>query len=253
MKPTRNFITALRNEAIGVGLIVAVWSILTLFYPAYIIPTPWDTLTNAWNHPPQQLSHHLAVTLYRVLAGFSLSLLAGTLLGGLAFLQNWGAPLNSLMMALQVLPGTVLGVILLLMCGIGNATPILLITLLVLPTLAVNTLNGLQKRNEKLEEYLISIRSRKSAIFSNVYLPILVPVLQSNLSLGMGLAVKVVVLGEFIGAQDGLGYLLNNARIFINMKEVFFYLLILLVFSLLFQAVQSILFSLFFSKYTYAE
>jgi ABC-type nitrate/sulfonate/bicarbonate transport system permease component len=139
------------------------------------------------------------------------------------------------------------------MCGIGNATPILLITLLVLPTLAVNTLNGLQKRNEKLEEYLISIRSRKSAIFSNVYLPILVPVLQSNLSLGMGLAAKVVVLGEFIGAQDGLGYLLNNARIFINMKEVFFYLLILLVFSLLFQAVQSILFSLFFSKYTYAE
>jgi NitT/TauT family transport system permease protein len=123
----------------------------------------------------------------------------------------------------------------------------------VLPTLAVNTLNGLQKRNEKLEEYLISIRSKKSAIFSNVYLPILVPVIQSNLSLGMGLAAKVVVLGEFIGAQDGLGYLLNNARIFINMKEVFFYLLILLVFSLLFQAAQSILFSVFFRKYYYAE
>jgi ABC-type nitrate/sulfonate/bicarbonate transport system permease component len=38
----------------------------------------------------------------------------------------------------------------------------------------------------------------------------------------MSMAVKVVVLGEFIGSQDGLGYLLNHARIVFDMKEVFF-------------------------------
>ena len=90
-------------------------------------------------------------------------------------------------------------------------------------------------------------------MFKLVYLPALIPVLQSNLSLGMSLAVKVVVLGEFIGAQDGLGYLLNRARITLNMQEVFLYMVILLVFTLVFQAAQSLIFSLFLEKYFYPE
>jgi ABC-type nitrate/sulfonate/bicarbonate transport system permease component len=63
----------------------------------------------------------------------------------------------------------------------------------------------------------------------------------------------VVVLGEFIGAQNGLGYLLNRARITFDMQEVFFYLLVLLSFTLVFQAAQSAFFSLFLQKYFYPE
>jgi ABC-type nitrate/sulfonate/bicarbonate transport system permease component len=253
MKPTQSFTTSLRNEAIGLGLILVAWCVSALFYPAYIIPAPWTVIASAGSSLPADLPRHLFITLYRVLAGFSLSLLMGTLVGFLAYRRQWGGQMTSLMNALQVLPGTVLGVIFLLMFGAGHITPILLIASVVLPTVAINTNNGLSTRDLKLEEYLRSIGSNRTALLSNVYLPALVPVLQSNLSLGMGMATKVVVLGEFIGSQDGLGFLLNTARMFLNMKEVFFYLLILLVFTLVFQAMQSLFFSTFLRKYFLAE
>jgi ABC-type nitrate/sulfonate/bicarbonate transport system permease component len=59
-------------------------------------------------------------------------------------------------------------------------------------------------------------------------------------------------MGEFIGSQDGLGYLLNVARNTFNMKEVFFYLAALLVFTLLYQSVLSLLSTTLFRKYYYA-
>jgi NitT/TauT family transport system permease protein len=157
------------------------------------------------------------------------------------------------MMALQVLPGTILGVIFLLLFGTGDSAPILLAVFLTLPTLVISTINGLSKRNLKLQQYLVSIRSGGFGMFRYIYLPALVPVLRSNLSLGMGMAVKVVIMGEFIGAQNGLGFLLNNARIVFNMKEVIFYLLVLLAFTLVFQVLETLAFFSFFRKYDYPE
>lgn len=251
MKNTRPFITSLRNEAVGFILILAIWGVVSLFYPSYIIPSPLTVVTALGSYLPERFGYHLGMTLYRTIVGFGIAYVFGTLFGILAFAKKWAGPMNSLMMALQVLPGVILGVIFLLMFGLGSATPILLVAFMTLPTMAINTVNGLAKKDKVLEEYLVSIRSSRKGILRYIYLPALVPVLESNLSLGMSMAVKVVVLGEFIGTQDGLGYLLNNARIFFNMKELFFYLVVLLLFTLLFQALQSAVFGVFFKKYFY--
>ncbi|HPH98435.1 MAG TPA: ABC transporter permease subunit [Anaerolineaceae bacterium] len=253
MKRSKAFITPLINEAAGFTLIMLIWGAASLFYPPYIIPSPWDVLGSVKTFLPQDFMLHLNITLYRIFAGFTISLLLGTILGVLAHLKGWSAPMNSLMLALQVLPGMVLGVIFLLMFGLGSATPILLIATLTLPTLALNTMNGLAKTDKALQELLVTLHARRSVTFTHIILPALIPVLQSNFSLGIGLAAKVVVMGEFIGAQDGLGYLLNAARITFDMKEVFFYLIVLLLFTLLLQALQSLFSSLFLKKYFYPE
>jgi len=253
MKNSPAFISSLRNELIGSGLILLVWSLVSLAYPMYIIPSPVEVIEGAIKNPPQDFAHHAFITLFRVAVGFVLSLVVGTFLGSAAYIKKWGGQLNALMLSLQVLPGTVLGVIFLLVFGLGSAAPILLITFMVLPTLAVNTYNGLFSANKQLEEYLMTLGSKKSNLFKLVYLPVLVPVLQSNLTLGFSLGVKVVVLGEFIGSQDGLGYLLNTARIFLNMQEVFLYVAVLMAFTLAFQAAASLLFSTFFRNYFFAS
>lgn len=253
MKKTRTFISSLANETVGVILILAVWGGASLVYPPYIIPTPYSVVTGFGSFLPVDFGQQVLVTLYRVLAGFLLAFFVGSLIGGLAYAWKWIKPMNSLMVALQVLPGTILGVIFLLMFGIGSTTPILLVMFLTLPTMTINTVNGLANRNINLQQYLQTIHAGKRDMLHYIYFPALVPVLQSNLSLGISLAVKVVVLGEFIGSQDGLGFLLNNARILFNMKEVFFYLLVLMLFTLVFQAIQTLFFSLFLRKYTFPE
>ncbi|MAT44717.1 MAG: hypothetical protein CL609_20470 [Anaerolineaceae bacterium] len=253
MKTMQLFITPLINEMAGFALILLVWVFASFFYPVYIIPSPWEVVNNLNGLMLQNFIGHLQITFFRIGTGFTISMVVGTAIGVWATIKKKTATLNSMMMVIQVLPGMILAVIFLLLFGLGNLTPIILIATLTLPTLVINTMNGLAKRSTALEEYLSTIKSRQSVWFSHIIFPTLVPVLGSNFSLGIGLAAKIVVMGEFVGAQDGLGYLLNNARITFDMRMVFFYLVILLLVTLFFQAVQSLCFSIAFKKYFYAE
>jgi len=129
----------------------------------------------------------------------------------------------------------------------------MLVICMTLPSVTINTVNNLSRRDPSLEQYLVSMGARRAHFLRYIYLPALVPTLLSNLSLGLGLAIKVVLMGEFIGSQDGLGYLLNVARIYFNMKEVFFYLALLLVVTLVYQGCLTLLSRTLLKKFFYAN
>ena len=112
---------------------------------------------------------------------------------------------------------------------------IALVALLTLPTIAINTANALAKRDLGLEQYLLANGAGRGELVRFLYLPSLVPTVQSNLSLGFALAIKVVILGEYIGSQNGLGYLLNVATIRFDMHSVLGYLCVVLVLSAVFE------------------
>lgn len=253
MKRSIRFSTAVRNNVVGLGLLLVVWLVLAQFFPSYILPSPARALRAAPAVLNAAFLPHLGLTMYRGVLGFLLAFGTGTVLGILAFTLRLTGHLNSFMVALQVIPGAILGVILLLVLGIGNWVPIALVALLTLPTVAINTANALAKRNLNLEHYLLSAGARRRHLVRHLYLPALIPTIQSNLSLGFGLALKVVILGEFIGAQQGLGYLLNVAAIRFDMQAVLLYLCVVLVISALFEIAQSLLFGLFLEKYFYPE
>ena len=245
--------TAARNSIVGLALLVAIWFILAQFFPDYILPSPVAVLSTAPTYLDQAFAHHLLLTGYRVVVGFAIAFLAGTALGITAFMLHLTEFLNSFMVALQVIPGVILGVIFLLVLGIGSWVPIALVALLTLPTIAINTANGLAKRSVALEHYLLSAGGSRRHLVKHLYVPALIPTFQSNLSLGFGLSLKVVILGEFIGAQAGIGYLLNVAAIHFNMKAVLFYLGVALLATALFEVGQSLVFGMFLGKYFYPE
>lgn len=248
----RSFIN-LFPDLLGLLLLLAVWAVLSLFYPPYILPAPWKVFSAIPEYLTPGIGAHLLVSFWRTLAGFFIALGLGTLFGLLAVVRKWKTPMIALMQALQVLPGTILGVLFLLMFGLGDWTPILLVIVVTLPVLTLNTILAFQKHKNAQEEYLRSIQADQAAMLKYYYVPAMVPVLYSNASLGIGLAVKVIILGEFIGAQNGLGFLLNQARMVFNMREVFFYLSLLMLFTLLFQAVFSAVYHQFFSRYRFGE
>ncbi len=237
----------------GLLLLVALWWVAARFTAPYLLPGP-EAVFGAL---PQYLNpatlHNLALTLYRVLAGFTAAFVLGTLLGVAAFVLGLTAALNSFMLALQAIPGLILGIICLIALGVGNGVPIALVAIVVLPTIAINTSAALNRRSLALEQYLVSAGARRRDVVRYLYLPTLVPTLQSNLIIGFGMAFKVVVLGEFIGAQDGLGYLLNVAMIYLNMKEVLFYLCVVLLITAVFEVAQAFLFRVTCARYFYPE
>lgn len=253
MTSTRTFITSLRNEGLAFLLFIGVWGLVSIFYPVYIIPSPMAVASAFPGFLPEGFAHHLAVTAWRIFLGFGISFVLGSLIGMATFAKKWDAAINALMSAANILPGMILGVIFLLVFGIGSLTPIVLVIFMTLPTVTINTVNNLSRRDPALEQYLISMGANRAQLARYIYLPALVPTLISNLSLGLGLAIKVVLMGEFIGSQDGLGYLLNVARIYFNMKEVFFYLTLLLLFTLVYQGCLALVSRTLLKKYFYAD
>ena len=249
----RSFSTAIRNSVVGFALFVAAWAAAAPFFPAYVLPSPVAVAGNLGSYVDGAFLGHLAVTLYRVSAGFAVAFVLGTAAGLAAFVMRKTQHLNTLMMALQVVPGTILGIVFLLVFGVGDYTPIALVAFLTLPIIAVNTVNALGGRSEQLEGYLLASGGSRAHLVRYLYLPTLVPAAQSNLTIGFGMALKIAILGEFIGAQSGIGYLLNVARVYFKMEEVFFYLLTVLLVTVCFQAAQSGFFAVFLEKYFFGE
>ena len=253
MKRLFPFLTSIRANAVAFLLFLAVWAFASLWFPPYVVPSPAAVFWNSAAYLNADFMRHLAATLYRVMIGFFAAAALGIPTAIAAALLRKSAYLTTLMSLFEVLPGTIVGIIFLLVFGIGDGVPIALVAFLTLPAIAINTSGAIAKKNRLLEDYLHSIGGTRRHVIRYIYLPLLVPALQSNLTMGVSLALKVVVLGEFIGSQDGIGYLLNVAKIYFNMPAVFFYLTVILLIMLLFQIAEQLLFALFWGKYFYPE
>lgn len=251
-EPTRAFSAArgaIRRNLVGFGLFIALWALIAPFFPAYVLPSPVAVLQDLPAHVDRAFVTHVAVTLGRVGLGFLIAFMFGTALGIVGHVLHATQQLNALMVSQHVIPGTILGVIFLLIFGVGGATATALVTVLTLPLIAINTANALANVDEQLVDVLVSMGGDTLDQAWHLYLPTLVPTIQSNLTLGFGLALKVAILGEFMGAQDGLGYLLNVARVYFRMDVVFFYLLVVLCATLIVQIALSLIFRVGLKRY----
>lgn len=253
MKRLTPFFISIRNNLTAFGLFLVLWFASALFFPEYIIPSPFTVLPNAASYLAPEFVTHLSLTLYRVAAGFVFAFLGGTLFGIIATALHKAQHLTTLMMLFQVMPGAVLGIIFLLLFGVGSGVPIALVAFLVLPMVAMNTSAGLAKKHRLLEDCVRNFGGTRRHLMAHIYFPRLIPSFQGTLALGFSLSIKIVILGEFIGSQDGIGYLLNRSKIYFRMDEVFFYLFIILLLMLCFQIIQNLLFSMLLGKYFYPD
>jgi len=232
---------------------MAVWSLLALFFDDYIIPSPYAVFQisgELWN---RDFTFHLYATLHRILLGVSGAFLLGTFLGLISYSFRIKEYMETTLVLFEVLPGIIVGLIFLLIFGTGNLAPIALIICLTTPLVAINTANTLLKKNLLLEHMILVSGGGKTQIIKDLYIPSLIPTLRANATIGMGSAVKIVVLGEFIATENGIGYLLNISKIYFNMKAVFFYLAILLLLILIFQILIGILFTILFQRFLYPD
>jgi len=251
MRDLTIFFKPLARTSICLGIALALWSIGSLFFDSFVLPSPWDTFKNFHRLCTPLFFEHLALTLVRVVVGFSVSFAGGTALGIIAHILKITPLVESLMMMVQVLPGFIVGVIFLLMAGVGSVAPVLLIITMTTPLIAMNTAAGLAKTDPIMEKVILSFFGTRWDYIRDLYLPMLVPAMGANASMGATMAMKIALLGEFIASENGLGYLVNVSRIYFNMEEVFFYIAVILLIVMGFQLLISAVFFLFLKKYFY--
>jgi len=155
---------------------------------------------------------HLWVTLWEILIAYALAVGAGVMLGfALGARRLLGAVWGPILAALYAVPSVVWYPSLMLFFGLGPASKIAFGLLLGFFPIVLAVLAGIRQANPHLVAVGRSMGARPIALFWKVLLPGMSATLVSGLRAGLALTVVGVIVGEILGSQAGLGYLITYA------------------------------------------
>jgi NitT/TauT family transport system permease protein len=186
-----------------------------LAVPSYILPPPSSILVVLWRGLNEGLFSrggywlHAGVTLWEVLLGFfigsGVGLLLGTIISQFRILE---ATLRVYIVAIQSLPKIALAPIIVLWFGFGLTSKVVIICLLTFFPLLVTSMAGFKAVDVERLELMRSLGANSWQIFWKVRLPSALPYIFAGLDMAAVFAVVGAVVGEFVGAQRGLGTLI---------------------------------------------
>jgi NitT/TauT family transport system permease protein len=187
------------------------WGPGLLGIPTFIVP-PLSMVAHefafAW-----QVDHlllHTGVTIAEVLAGFVLGSLLGALIGYLLGMSPAAElVLSPYILALQIAPKVAFAPLFILWMGFTVYPKILVAILIVFFPVMVNVLTALRTIDPDLINLARSFKATRGQIFWKVEFPNSLPPMFAGLRIGATLAVVGVVVGELVGGNVGLGYLLS--------------------------------------------
>jgi sulfonate transport system permease protein len=201
-------------------LLIGLWQLasITGVLPERKLAAPSTILATAWGLVADgTLQKHLAVSLGRATIGIAIGGVLGVALGLLAGLSRLGEDLvDSTVQMLRTLPYLGLVPLFILWFGIGEAPKIALVALGVFFPLYLNTYAGIRSVDDGLVDAARTCGLRRWGLVRHVVLPGALPSILVGLRYALGLAWISLVVAEQVNASNGLGYLMINAREFIQ-------------------------------------
>jgi NitT/TauT family transport system permease protein len=197
-------------------LALVVWQAAVLIwqFPSFILPTPlevWNRFTKALLDG--SLLRHSGYTLVEIISGLGIGALFAMLLGYiLAKSPSAERLLSPYLVASQAVPLVAIAPLLIIWFGPGLFSKILICSLTVFFPVLVNTVVGLRAVPENLRDLFASLDASRRQILWSLEIPAAMPVFLGGLRIGATLSVIGAVVGEFVGSDRGLGFLINVSR-----------------------------------------
>lgn len=192
------------------------WSILVKLTepPAYLLPSPllvWNKFLSVLMDG--SLLRHSLVTLVEVLAGLLCGSLLATCMGYfLAKSIVLEKMLSPYLIASQAIPTIAIAPLLIIWFGPGLFSKVLICTMTVFFPILVNTIIGIRAVPENLRDLMQSMNATRMQKLRLLEIPAALPILFGGLRIGATLSVIGAVVGEFVGSDKGLGFLVNVGR-----------------------------------------
>ena len=182
--------------------------------PSFILPSPvqvWMRFLRALTDG--SLLVHTGVTLFEILTGLLVGALAATVLGYLvAKSRALERVLAPYLVASQAIPLVAIAPLLVIWFGPGIFSKILICALIVFFPVLVNTVVGVRAVPAALHDLMRSLHATRQQILFKLEVPAALPVFLGGLRVGATLSVIGAVVGELVGADRGLGFLINVGR-----------------------------------------
>ncbi|MEX0590038.1 MAG: ABC transporter permease [Xanthobacteraceae bacterium] len=204
------------RQLLAFGTLLVVWQgagYAGMLNPLYM-PTPtqiWGALVELFAEG--RIWPHMEATFTAALAGLALGIVVGIVLGVLAALIRFVAELlEPVMLLLNAVPRVILAPLFVIWLGIGIASKVALAFILVAVVIFFTVFTGIRQVDRKLVERIVTLGGDRWALLRHVYLPSVAAWVLGNLKVAVGFAFTGAVVGEFVAASRGLGYLLSFAQ-----------------------------------------
>jgi NitT/TauT family transport system permease protein len=204
------------------GLVLG-WELLcrTARIPVWLLPAPSVIARETWSWA-DRIPAHGWVTLYETLGGFACSVLVGIPIAvAIVYSPLLRRVIYPVLLALNSVPKIALAPLFLIWIGHGVVTNVMVATIVAFFPMVVNTATGLESVEPELLQLTRSLHASTFQVFWKVRLPWALPHIFSGMKVAMSLAVIGAVVGEFVGSDRGLGYLILVASSNLNTAVVF--------------------------------
>ncbi|HEX8990251.1 MAG TPA: ABC transporter permease [Anaerolineales bacterium] len=202
--------------------------------PAFILPSPgavWQRFLRALADGSLWLN--TGITLLEVLLGLLFGVALATVLGYLVAkshaLERVLAPY---LVASQAIPLVAIAPLLVIWFGPGMFSKVLICALIVFFPVLVNTIVGVRAVPRPLYDLMGSLHASRAQVLLKLEVPAALPIFLGGLRIGATLSVIGAVVGEFVGSDRGLGFLINIGRGQYDTALVFVAVFVLIVLAL---------------------
>ena len=203
--------------ALGVGsVLLLAWKALTIVagLRPFVLPPPESVaarFVRAWAEGT--MWPHAATTMVEVAIGFAVGATTALIVGyALARSRLVAEALSPYLVAAQATPILALAPLLVLWFGSGLLSKVVICALIVFFPVAISTMVGIRSVDRQLLELCRALRASRVQILTRVEIPGALPAIFGGLRVGVTLAVVGAVIGEWVGADQGLGVLINLAK-----------------------------------------
>lgn len=210
---------------------VLAWEWVVTFFKvqAFIVPPPtaiWRALVGGLTS--RLFLEHFWITLYETLLGFLIAAVAGILLGAvIAQFRVVEKTFYPYLVALQTLPKIAVAPLIIVWFGFGISSKVVIAAMVAFFPVLVNVIVGLKNVDQSKLDLMRSLNASRWQTFRMVKFPNALPFVFAGLDIAIVFSVLGAIVGEFVGAQKGLGNLILQYNFALDIAGVFAVLILL--------------------------
>ena len=216
-------------------LLIILVQILTmkLNIPKYILPSPLDVI-KVLVKDRALLMEHAKITLFESISGFIVAVILGIILGGLLeYFKLLKNILYPVILISQMIPLIAVAPLVLIWFGFGVMPKIIIVIIVCLFPCILSFLDGLDNIDDELVNLMKTMKASEIQIFFKLKLPASLQSLLSGLKISAVYSIMGAVIGEWLGAESGLGIYMTRAISSFKTDALFADILIIIILSLI--------------------
>jgi len=208
-------------EALSIVGVFVIWFVAThTIVKPLIFPSP-ESVLDAFYRRSEVIAEYVVATLFRVLLGFCIGSAFG-IVNGITLQKSviMGRLSDPVIEILRPIPPIAMIPFFIIWFGIGDLGKVVLVAAGCSMILLVNTVEAIQHVNPTFIQAALTLGADKNYIYRTVIIPAILPSVFAGLRVALALSFTLAIAAEFMGAQSGLGFMIMQARRFLDTPAI---------------------------------